>query len=107
MFHFTVDSHQVTNDGCFVCCCERLSLVPGTTSKVSIVYAPWVLQIGTLHCEPQFVLQELETCRTLAGPNLPPQPQQDMARFYTNIDSELTDDLKPKIVDPEGDPLVF
>ncbi|TAI61586.1 Ig-like domain-containing protein [Bradyrhizobium sp. Leo170] len=107
MLHFTVDDQQMTNDGCVKCCCEKLSLKPGTTSKVSVGYAPWVVPIGQLHCKPQFVLEQMETCPVPVGGNMPPHPVGDMARFDAAIDTTLNKDLNDKIEDPEDDPLTF
>ncbi|MGY3615671.1 Ig-like domain-containing protein [Bradyrhizobium sp. USDA 10063] len=107
MLHFTVDDQQVTNGGCVKCCCEKLSLKPGTISKVSVGYAPWAVPIGQLHCPPQFVIEPLQTCPVPVGGNLPPQPQADLVRFDTPVNVHLDGDLNIQVSDPETDPLTF
>jgi len=105
MMHFTVDDFQAL-DSCQKCCCERLNLKPGTTTKVSVGYAPWVVPIGQLHCTPQFQLEQLETCPVSTGSNLPPQ-QQDSTPYQTSMNTLLSGDLAQKITDPESVALTF
>ena len=91
------------------CCCEPLFLQPGTISKVLVNYAPWGVQIGTLHCMPQFAIEQMETCPVLAGSNMPPQiiAQDGMARFDVGTNGHLDGDLNTKVADPEGVALTF
>ncbi|MGY2987706.1 Ig-like domain-containing protein [Bradyrhizobium sp. USDA 4508] len=108
MMHFNVDDFQPINNSCQKCCCEKLTLQPGTTSKVSVGYATWAIPIGQLHCLPQFSLEQMDTCPVPVGGNLPPQPDNGMARFTTPVDTAIANgDLKTEITDPEGDPLTF
>src|SRR5262245_66319752 len=89
MMHFTVDAFQPV-DSCQKCCCERLNLQPGTTSKVMVGYAPWAVPIGQLHCTPQFMLEQKDTCPTQpSGPqyiNPPPLSYDVTANTPLNID---------------------
>ncbi|MBO4228443.1 Ig-like domain-containing protein [Bradyrhizobium neotropicale] len=106
MLHFTVDDQQAAS-GCTSCCCEKLSLKPGTVNKVTVVYAPWAVSIGQLHCPPQFMIEPMQTCPVPVGSNLPPQPQADLVKFDTAVNVALAGDLKPQVIDPEGDLLTF
>ncbi|KRR21353.1 hypothetical protein CQ14_06805 [Bradyrhizobium lablabi] len=107
MMHFNIDDFQPINNGCQKCCCEKLSLEPGTTSKVSVGYATWAIPIGQLHCLPQFSLEQMNTCPVPASGNMPPRPNDNMIRFDTPVDTELADDLNGEVTDPEGDALTF
>ncbi|MEY9493744.1 Ig-like domain-containing protein [Bradyrhizobium elkanii] len=104
MLHFTVDDPQAPVNGCHTCCCEKLALQPGTTSKVTVGYASWAVPIGQLHCGPQFMLEQMETCPVPAGgsPIATSQPHFDVV-----LNTELDGDLTTFIEDPEDDPLVF
>lgn len=107
MLSFTVDDvRAIPIDNCQQCCCESMSLKPGTTEKVSVGYAPWVVPIGRLHCEPQFVLEQMKTCPAPAGANLPPRPEAKVA-FDTPTGNEIQGDLNIHVTDPEGDPLTY
>lgn len=91
MMHFTVDAYTPV-DSCQRCCCERLNLVPGTTSKVTVGYAPWAAPIGRLHCVPQFAIEPLVTCPTQpSGPQLndPPVVYDVTVNTPINIDLAL------------------
>jgi len=105
MMHFTVESFQPA-DSCQKCCCEKLGLTPGTTSKVSVGYAPWAVPIGQLHCAPQFALEPLETCPVAAGSNMPPQATAEV-KFSTAVNALLENTLTAMISDPESVPLTF
>jgi Big-like domain-containing protein len=108
MWYFNVaDQSAQMVDGCVQCCCQTISLKPGTTSKVTIGYATWSIPIGRLHCIPSFVLDQMQTCPVApAGANLPPRPASKVA-FDTAMNTTLTDDLSTQVTDPEGDPLTF
>jgi hypothetical protein len=110
MFHFTVDPEQA-GSGCNTCCCEKMAMQPGTTSKVTINYVPWAMPMQSwLNCTTSFAVELLETCVVpVAGSNLPPiiySPDQ-MARFNTGMNVALNADMKSKVADPEGVALVF
>src|SRR5262245_16745213 len=105
MMHFTVDAYTPL-DSCQKCCCERLNLVPGTTSKVMVGYAPWAAPIGRLHCVPQFAIEPLATCPPALSGNLPPQPQVPVA-FDVLLNTQFDGDLATKVTDPEGDAITF
>jgi hypothetical protein len=108
MMHFNVDDFQSQDHGCQKCCCEKLSLQPGTTSKVSVGYATWAIPIGQLHCLPQFSLEQMQTCPVPASSNMPPKPIDDLTVFITPVDTEIADgDLNDEVVDPEDDALTF
>jgi hypothetical protein len=110
MMHFTVETYTPAEAACRKCCCEELTLQPGTTTKVSVGYAPWAIPIGQLHCQPQFALEKLDTCvLPVVNNNLPPQfvAGVDMVKFDTGVNVTLNGDLKTKIGDLEGDPLTF
>lgn len=108
MMHFNVDDFEPQTQSCVKCCCEKLSLSPGTTSKVSVGYATWAVPIGQLHCIPQFMLERMDTCPVPVSGNVPPAPNDGMARFTTPVDTSIDDgDLKTEISDPEDDPLTF
>lgn len=107
MLQFTVDDAQtVPIDNCVKCCCKSMSLKPGTSEKVEVDYASWSLWIGRLHCEPQFQLEQMETCPASAGANLPPRPAAKVA-FDSPTGDQIQGDLKTQVTDPEGDPLTF
>jgi hypothetical protein len=107
MLQFTVDDTQAAViDNCVKCCCENISFKPGTINKVSVGYAPWVIPIGRLHCVPQFVLEQMQTCPASAGGNLPPQPAAKVS-FETLSGNTIAGDLTVQVTDPEGDPLTF
>lgn len=105
MMHFTVDAYTPV-DSCQTCCCEKLKLVPGTTSKVTVGYAPWAAPIGQLHCVPQFMIEPLATCPPVLSGNLPPQPQVPVA-FDVLLNTQLAGSLSIAVTDPEGDPLTY
>jgi hypothetical protein len=105
MMHFTVDDYQAL-DSCQKCCCERLNLKPGTTTKVSVGYVAWAAPIGRLHCDPQFALEQMETCPVPTTGNLPPV-QSDLTAFSTPVNTMLAGDLNTKISDPEAATLTF
>jgi Bacterial Ig domain len=107
MLHFNVDDTQTAViDNCVKCCCESMSLKPGTINKVSVGYAPWAVPIGRLHCAPQFVLEQMQTCPAPAGNNLPPQPAAKVA-FETLSGNTISGDLNVQVTDPETDPLTY
>ena len=103
MYHFTVDDFQAA-ESCIKCCCEKLSLTPGTTSKVSLGYAAWAVPIGQLYCTPQFSVEPMVTC---------PLPQNgapvvtDAKAFSVAINTHLSGDLNTKVTDPDAQPLTF
>jgi hypothetical protein len=108
MYHFVVDGSKSDN-GCQVCCCEKMALVPGTTTKVSLIHS-WAMPVGFLHCAPQFQIELLDTCVIpIAGNNLPPAitSVDGMAKFQTDMNAPLTEDLKTRVSDPDGDVLTF
>lgn len=105
MMHYTVEDF-VAADSCQKCCCQKLGLKPGTTSKVSVGYAPWVVPIGQLHCAPQFALEQQDTCPVSVGGNLPPQATSEI-KFSTDVNALLENTLTAMISDPESMPLVF
>jgi hypothetical protein len=109
MLLFTVDAQDPAATGCQTCCCEKLALKPGTTSKVSVGYAPWAVPIGELHCKPQFQLELLDTCLPSLGSNLPPEvtSTDGLVTFSTALNTLLNGDLKTKIADPEAAVLTF
>jgi len=103
MYHFTADDMQQGNP-CAVCCCQDIGVKPGSTSKISVNYAPWGVPIGRLHCQPSFDLEQKETCGTnTGGPLLPADP----IRFDTPINATLNGDLKAMVTDPGGGTLTF
>lgn len=106
MMHFTVEDPQPNASGCIKCCCEKLSLKPGTTSKVSVGYAPWAVPIGQLHCAPQFMIEQMETCPVPVGANMPPAATSEV-KFSTAVNALLESDLKLMITDPEAAALTF
>jgi hypothetical protein len=106
MLHFTVDDQQASSGGCVTCCCEKMSLKPGTTSKVSVGYAPWAVPIGELHCAPQFMIEAMDSCPPVVSNNLPPAAVADV-KFSTAKNVQLDNDLKNMIKDPENAPLTF
>jgi len=109
MLAITVNDSSQQNATCLPCCCEPLFLKPGTVTKVMVVYVPWSVPIGSLHCVPQFAIEQMETCPVLAGANMPPHiiAQDGMARFDTGTNVTLTADMKTKVADPEGLALTF
>jgi hypothetical protein len=106
MYHFTVENIEAANAGCFTCCCQKMALKPGTTTKVSVGYAPWAVPIGELHCTPQFMIEEMETCPVPVGDNMPPAAVADV-KFSTPANAQLDSDLKLMIQDPEAVALTF
>jgi hypothetical protein len=106
MLHFTIQDQLSMNSGCHTCCCEKISLKPGTTSKVSLGYAPWAVPIGELHCTPQFQIEQMETCPVPVGDNMPPQAVSDV-KFSTAKNALLENDLRNMIKDPELVALTF
>src|SRR6476659_5618684 len=104
MLHFTVEDNSAVDATCMKCCCEKLSLKPGTTTKVSVGYAPWAVPIGKLHCPPQFQIEPMETCPVPVGSNMPPHATADI-KFTTAVDSLLENTLTNMISDPEALPL--
>jgi hypothetical protein len=109
MMHFTVEAYTPVDASCQTCCCEKLTLKPGTVEKVSVGYAPWAVPIGQLHCSPQFQIEQMETCPLPVGGDLPPQiiSADEVVRFTTAKSMSLADDLRTKVADPEGMALVF
>jgi hypothetical protein len=106
MLHFTVEDQNAADASCMKCCCEKLSLKPGTVTKVSVGYAPWAVPIGKLHCPPQFQLEMMETCPLPAGSNLPPSAVAEI-KFSTPVNQLLQNTLTAMITDPEALPLKF
>lgn len=106
MMHFTVEDYSAVDAACQKCCCQKLNLKPGTTTKVSVGYAPWAVPIGQLHCAPQFQIEALETCPVPVGSNMPPQATSEV-KFSTDINALLESDLTNMISDPEAVPLKF
>jgi len=106
MMHFTVEDYNAVNANCVKCCCEKLSLKPGTTNKVSVGYAPWAVPIGQLHCAPQFQLELMDTCPVPVGSNAPPQVVAE-PKFTTAVNALLQNTLTNMITDPEAVPLTF
>src|SRR5579864_810288 len=106
MLHFTVDDQQTVNNGCVTCCCQKLSLKPGTTSKVSVGYAPWAVPIGQLHCAPSFQIEPMETCLVPTTGNMPPQVHTD-AKFFTPTNAQLDGDLRSFVTDLENAVMKF
>ena len=110
MLHFSVSDVQATaigSAGCMTCCCEKMLLKPGTTEKVSVLYASWAVPIGFLHCDPQFQIEQMETC-PVPTPGAPQIISQDgMVRFDTGTNVVLNANFGDKIADPDGDPLVY
>ena len=109
MMHFTVESFSPADAACQKCCCETISLKPGTTTKVSVGYAPWALPIGQLHCAPQFSIEKMDTCLVPTPSNMAPQitALDGMARFDTGTNVPLNGDMRTKVTDFENDPLTF
>jgi Bacterial Ig domain len=105
MMHFTVEAPSPT-ESCVKCCCENLSLKPGTIERVTVGYAPWALPIGRLHCDPSFALEQMETCLAPTQGNMPPQVSGD-PKFTGTVNTLLTGDLKTVVSDLENDPLKF
>jgi hypothetical protein len=105
MLHFTVSDSEAVS-GCVKCCCENLALKPGTISKVSVGYASWAVPIGQLHCTPQFMLEQMETCPVPTGGNLPPRAVAEVA-FYVGVNGHLDGDLTTMVKDPEDEVLKF
>jgi len=106
MLHFTVEDQNAADASCMKCCCEKITLKPGTVTKLSVGYAPWAVPIGRLHCAPQFQLEMMETCPLPAGSNLPPSNVADI-KFSTDVNAVLENTLTNMITDPEGLPLSF
>jgi hypothetical protein len=106
MMHFTVEDYSAVDANCQKCCCDKLSLKPGTVTKVSVGYAPWAVPIGQLHCSPQFQLEMMETCPAPAGTNMPPQATADV-KFSTAVNALLENSLTNMISDPEAAALTF
>lgn len=107
MLYFTVDDDQPAQvDGCQKCCCWSSQFKPGTISKVGVNYAPWALQIGRLHCAPKFSLEQMQTCSTGAGADLPPRPADKVA-FDTPVNTVLNGDLNTQVTEPESNPMTF
>jgi Bacterial Ig domain len=106
MLHFTVEDQVAADAGCLKCCCQKLSLKPGTITKVSVGYATWAVPIGQLHCAPQFLLEQMETCPAPVGSNLPPHATSDV-KFSTPMNALLENTLTAMIKDPEMGALTF
>jgi Bacterial Ig domain len=105
MMHFTVEATNPT-ESCVKCCCENLSLKPGSIERVTVGYAPWAMPIGRLHCDPSFSLEQMETCLAPTQGNSPPQVTGD-PRFTTPLNTALDIDLRTIVSDLENDPLTF
>jgi hypothetical protein len=103
---FTVEDAGADDAGCIKCCCPSVALKPGTISRVAINYAPWSVPIGRLNCDPQFVLEQMETCPASAGSNLPPQPAAKVS-YDVQPATLFNGDLNTQVTDPEGDPLTY
>jgi hypothetical protein len=88
------------------CCCQKLTLQPGTVTKVSVGYATWAVPIGQLHCAPQFQIELMDTCPTPVGNNVPPQIVSD-PKFSVDVNTLLENTLTNMIRDPEQTPLKF
>jgi len=102
MLQFAVE--DAVRDSCQVCCCEQVTLKPGTTSRLMINYAPWAVPIGRLHCEPQFAIEQMAVCGTSSGAPV----KVDGANVAFNVPSPpFTEDFNAKIVDPDGGTLTF
>jgi hypothetical protein len=102
MYLFNVD--DAVRDSCVVCCCEQVALKPGTTTKLTINYAPWAVPIGRLHCDPEFALEQMAACGV--SPGAPVKIGGGNVAF--NVPSPpLLEDLKTKIEDPEGGSITF
>ena len=106
MLHFVVEDYSPVDSSCAKCCCDKLTLKPGTTTKVSVGYAPWAVPIGQLHCAPQFQIDALPTCPVPVGSNMPPHATAEV-KFSTDVDALLDNDLTTMISDPETLPLTF
>jgi hypothetical protein len=95
MYHFTVEDFQAV-DQCQKCCCERLNLKPGTTTRISVGYAPWAVPIGQLHCAPLFELEQLQTCPTQpSGPEANVDPISYDATLNTPVNIDLALVIQP------------
>jgi hypothetical protein len=106
MMHFTVEDYTAVDANCIKCCCQKLSLKPGTVNKVSVGYAPWAVPIGRLHCAPQFQLELMETCPVPTGSNMPPAATAEV-KFSTAVNALLENTLTVMITDPEAAVLTF
>jgi VCBS repeat-containing protein len=106
MMHFTVEDYSAVDAACQKCCCERLNLKPGTTTKVSVGYAPWAVPIGQLHCAPQFMIEPMETCPLPVSTNMPPQIAPN-AIIQTPVGTTVNGTLTLWITDPEAAPVTF
>jgi hypothetical protein len=105
MYHFAVQNMEAASAGCATCCCERLALKPGTTTKMSIGYASWAVPIGRLHCGPSFDLEQKETCATSTG--APQKIGGNNINFDTPMNTMLEGDLLTKVEDPDGNTMIF
>jgi hypothetical protein len=103
MLQFNIE--DTVRDSCQVCCCEQVTLKPGTTSRLTINYAPWAVPIGRLHCEPQFALEPMAACGT--SPGAPVKIGGANVAFNTPLNTPLESDLKTMIEDPDGGSLTF
>jgi hypothetical protein len=104
MLQFNVD--DAVRDSCQVCCCEQVALRPGTTSRISINYAPWAVPIGRLHCQPQFALEQMAVCNVTPG--APVKVGGANVAFDTPVSTPLEGDLTETIEDPDGvEPMTF
>lgn len=102
MLQFAVE--DTVRDSCQVCCCEQVTLKPGTTSQLTINYATWAVPIGRLHCEPEFDLEQMAACGVTPGAPV----KIGGANVAFNVPSPpLNGDFRTKIVDPEAGPMVF
>lgn len=103
MLQFNVD--DAMRDSCQVCCCEQLTLKPGTTSKLTIGYVSWAVPIGRLHCEPEFVTEQMAACGL--SPGAPVKIGGENVAFNVLLNTPLTEDLKTKIEDPDLGAMTF
>jgi hypothetical protein len=88
MYNFTIkDVDQGTQ--CIPCCCESLSMKPGSTNKVSVNYAPWAVPIGRLHCLPAFDLVQMQTCPDTGQPVI-----QEPVQLAATTNATLLGDLR-------------
>lgn len=102
----TVYDKPSSNSGCVQCCCETVSLKPGSIEPLFLNYAPWAVPIAPrgLHCEPSVHIEEQDTCPPQAGNNMPPRitSADGMVRFDTGKNVHLDGDLRTKVTDLEG-----
>lgn len=93
-------------DSCVSCCCDSVSVRPGETQPMVINYAPWAVPFARkgLTCDPQFDLQQMQTCAVPTGDNLPPFATEIPLVYVVPVDNVILND---KIKDDDSDPLTF